>query len=301
MIDLYRAEDLISSVETKIKLNMSKETKKEEVLLPDDITEVNDTQWCRDLVVIGIPKMGKGTILGDLTKKKNALVLDLEKGGYEFISARKMSTYTSQDTTRWEAYQNFIKYRKALLENKRKYDFLIIDGLTDLDDLSEIGGTLAYMNSIIGKKFNRKGGVADGEKLEFGDPEWKSVLTLPEGAGYAHTRQWFLQQFEFFRQIAPYRIYAAHVADKYIKDNGKEEVVGSEIALTGKLKTIFASKVTALAKLTADGGERYLNFDVLNDSIIAGSRAPHLKGKILISKMDKEGKITTYWDSIYKK
>ena len=114
-----------------------------------------------------------------------------------------------------------------------------------------------------------------------------------------HTRQWFLQQIEFFRQISPYRIYAAHVADKYIKDNGKEEVVGSEISLTGKLKTIFASKVTALCKLVADGDERYLNFDVLNDSIIAGSRSPKLKGRILISKANKDETLETCWESIY--
>lgn len=266
--------------------------------LPEQITEVQSTNP-RDLVIISIPKMGKGTILGDFTTKKNAIVFDLEKGGYEFIAARKLSTYTDQSTTRWEAFQNYVNYRKLLLENKGKYDYLIIDGLTDLDDLSDIGGTLAYMSSVIGKKFNRKNGNPDGEKLSFDDPEWKSVLTLPEGAGYKHTRDWFLQQIEFFRQISPYRIYAAHVADKYIKDNGKDEVIGSEISLTGKLKTIFASKVTALCKLTADGSDRYLNFDVLNDSIIAGSRAPHLKGKILISKQTDKG-IKTFWENIYK-
>jgi len=269
--------------------------KEEEVLLPDEITKVSSTHP-RDLVLISIPKMGKGTILGDLTVKKNALVLDLEKGGYEFIAARKLSTYPSQETTRWESFQNYIRYRKALLDAKGKYEYLIIDGLTDLDDLSEIGGTLSYMNSIIGKKFNRD---ASGNKLEFDSPEWRSVLTLPEGAGYSHTRKWFMDQIEIFRQISPYRIYAAHVSDKYIKDNGKEEVVGSEISLTGKLKTIFASKVTSLAKLTADGDERWLNFDVLNESIIAGSRAPHLKGRILISKKNKKEEIETYWENIY--
>lgn len=267
--------------------------------LPDEISQVTITAP-RDLVIISIPKMGKGTILGKFTETHNALVLDLEKGGYEYIPARKLSTYTSQDTTRWESYQNYIKYRKLLMENKGKYEYLIIDGLTDLDDITEIGGTIAYMNSVIGKKFNRKNGVPDGEKLDYDDPEWKSVLTLPDGAGYLHTRRWFLQQVDFFRQISPYRIYAAHVMDKYIKEGGKEEVVGSEIALTGKLKTIFASKVTALAKLTADGSDRYLNFDVLNDNIVAGSRAPYLKGRMLISKQDKEGNTETFWEQIYK-
>ena len=272
---------------------------KKEIILPDDITKSPINNPPRDLVIVSIPKCGKGTILGALTREKNALVLDLEKGGYEYISARKMSTYTTQETTTWESFQNYIEYRNALLENKGKYDYLIIDGLSDLDALSEIGGTLAYMDSIIGKKFNRKDGVADGKKFMPYDPEWKSVLSLPDGAGYQHTRKWFLDQVEFFRQISPYRIYAAHITDKYIKDNGKEEVIGAEIALTGQLKRIFASKVTALAKLVADGDERYLNFDVLNDSIVAGSRAPQLKGRILISKLDKEGNLETYWENIY--
>lgn len=273
--------------------------KKEELVLPDEISIVKENTPPRDLVIVSIPKAGKGTILGDFTIKNNALVFDLEKGGYEYIPARKISTYTSQETDVYQSFQNYIKYRNALLEQKGKYDYLIIDGLSDLDVLSEIGGTLAYMNSIIGKKFNREGGDPMGKKFLPTDPEWKSVLTLPDGAGYQSTRKWFLEQIEMFRQISPYRIYAAHITDKYIKDNGKEEVIGSEIALTGQLKRIFASKVTALAKLVAEGDERYLNFDVLNDSIISGSRAPQLKGRILISKMKKD-KVETYWDSIYK-
>ena len=267
----------------------------DELKLPNDISNVSQSSP-RDLVIIGQPKIGKGTILGDFTSKYNALILDLEKGGYEYIAARKLSTYASVEDTKWESFNKYLKIRKLLLENKGKYDYLIIDGLSDLDELSEIGGTVAYMNSIIGKKFNRD---LNGVKLEYGNPDWKSVLSLPEGDGYQHTRRWFLDQIEFFRQISPYRIYAAHVADKYIKDNGREEVVGSEISLTGKLKTIFAAKVTALCKLIADGDDRYLNFDVANDSIIAGSRNPKLKGKILISKLEKNGKIETFWDSIY--
>jgi len=271
---------------------------KEELKLPDEITKsVNGNP--RDLVLISIPKMGKSAILGQLTTEKNAIVIDLEKDGYQYISARKLSTFVTHDITLWESYLNYIKYRNLLLENKGKYEYLIIDGLTDLDELSEVGGTLSYMNSIIGKKFNRKNGIPDGEKLAYGDVDWKSVLSLPDGAGYQFVRAWFMQQVEFFKQISPYRIYAAHVVDKYIKDNGKEEVIGSEISLTGKLKTIFSSRVTALAKIIADGNDRYLNFDVNNESIIAGSRAPHLKGKILISEM-KDGKLITHWDSIYK-
>jgi hypothetical protein len=271
---------------------------KEELKLPDEITPAVNTAP-RDLIIISIPKMGKSTILGHFTTTHNAIVFDLEKGGFEYVPARKLTIYPSHDTTRWEGYQNYIKYRKLLLDNKGKYDYLLVDGFTDLDNLSEVGGTMAYMSSIIGKKFNRKNGIPDGEKLEYDDPEWKSVLTLPDGGGYNYTRNWLLQQIEFFKIISPYRIYAAHVADKYIKEGGKEEVIGSEIFLTGKLKTIVASKVTALCKLIADGDDRYLNFDVQNDSIIAGSRSPILHGKLPISKLTKEGKLETFWDKIY--
>jgi len=265
--------------------------------LPTEIKKAGDLNAV-DLVIVSVPKMGKGTILGALTREKNAIVFDLEKGGYDYIDARKISTYENNETTRYESFQNYIKWRNVLLENKGKYDFLIIDGLSDLDDLSEIGGTLAYMNTVIGKKFNREGGNESGRKYKPEEPEFKSVLTLPEGAGYAHTRKWFLEQIDIFRQIAPHRIYAAHIVDKYIKDNGKDEVMGSEISLTGKLKTIFASKVTSLAKLISDGDKRFLNFEVMNDSVIAGSRSPRLHGKILISEKVGDN-VKTYWENVY--
>lgn len=276
----------------------TKEKKEKAFVLPDAITESVGTDP-RDLVIVGIPKIGKGVILGDFSRQKNAIVLDLEKGGYEFISARKISTYAGELDDEYDSFKNYVAARNALLEHKGKYDYLIIDGLSDLDSLSVIGGTLNYMNSTQGKKFNRVGGIAGNPKIPYGDKEWKSVTSLPDGAGYQHTRKWFMDQIKIFTQISPYRIYAAHIVDKYIKDDGKEEVVGSEIALTGKLKQIFASRVTALAKIMADGDKRYLNFDVQNDSIIAGSRSEALSGKILISEKTPEG-IKTYWENIYK-
>ena len=273
------------------------EVKEAKFALPDEITKATGTDP-RDLVLVGIPKIGKGTILGALTREKNAIVLDMEKGGYEYIDARKISTYEGDLSSDFDSFKAYIKYRNLLLAEKGKYDYLIIDGLSDLDMLSVIGGTLAYMDTTIGKKFNRKGKIPGGEKLPWGHPDWKAVITLPDGAGYQHTRKWFMDQISIFKQIAPFRIYAAHIVDKYIKDDGKEEVIGNEIALTGKLKRIFASRVTALGKLVADGDERFLNFEVQNDSIISGSRSDALHGKILISKKTDKG-VETYWDKIF--
>lgn len=270
-------------------------TEEKKLELPNDVEIASQTN-SRDLVIISIPKMGKGSILGSFTSKYNALVFDLEKGGYEFIDARKISIYPTQDTTLGEAYGNYVKYRNLLLEQKGKYDYLIIDGLSDLDLMASIGGTYLFMDSVMGKTFNRSG----GERLKYGDKGFVLIENfLKEGGGYKWTREWFMRQIEIFKQIAPYRLFAAHISDKLIRDSQKDEVMGSEISLTGKLKTIFASKVTSLAKLIADGDKRYLNFEVMNDSIIAGSRNPKLTGKILISEKDKDGNIITYWDKIY--
>jgi len=270
-----------------------------ELTLPDEVT--NSTgKSPRDLVIISQPKMGKSAIFGDFTSKYNALVFNLEKGGYEYINARKIDIHESEQTTDEEAFFKYIQWRNKLVAEKGKYKVLLIDGLSDLDAMSELGGTLMYMKSTIGKYFNCKVKKRpESGYYEPGDPGFKSVLTLADGAGYRWTREWFLQQINIFRQIAPHRIYAAHIVDKYIKDNTRDEVVGQEIALTGRLKNIFASKVTALGKLIADGDKRYINFDVLNDSLIAGSRAPNLKGKIFVSEKQDDDTIVTDWKHIF--
>lgn len=269
--------------------------------LPDEITKSTGTSP-RDLVIISQPKMGKSAVFGDFTVKYNGLVFNLEKGGYEYIDARKKDIHPEETTSEIEAFFNYIGIRNTLLENKGKYDVLLVDGLSDLDKMSELGGTLAYMDTVIGKKFNRKKTSTGFVKLDPTDSAFKSVLTLADGAGYWHTRKWFLNQIELFREISPYRIYAAHVAEKYIKDKKtKEHVIGQELFLTGKLKNIFATKVTALGKLIAENEKRYVNFEVLNDSLIAGSRAPFLKGRILLSEKNEDDSITTFWENIFDK
>lgn len=272
-------------------------SEKTEFKLPDEIISSKDCAPV-DLVVISQPKMGKSSIFGDFTKSHNAVVLSLECGGYQYIDARKIEIYDSNETTYFEAFKNYMGMRDALLKNKGKYEYLLVDGLSDLDALSILGGTYDYMQTTIGKAFNKD--PKTGEIYKFGDERFKLVTVLADGNGYKYTRDWFMKQIDIFRQISPKRIYAAHIQDKLLRDGGKEEVSGSELALTGKLKTIFAAKVTALGKLIADENKRYLNFQVQNDGIIAGSRSPHLKDKILISEMGKDGILKTNWDNIYK-
>jgi hypothetical protein len=268
------------------------------ITLPEEVTEVKETVPS-DLIIISVPKTGKTTILAELTQQENAAILNLEKGGTDYVKGRFMNIYPETTTSFEEACANYKAYRDLLLKNKGKYDYLIIDSLSALDEISELMGTYYYMYNVAqGKNFNRD--PKTGKPYSYNDENFKLVTSLPEGYGYRHTRQWFLDQMDIFREIAPYRIYTGHVKDKLIKNAQDEQVTGLEINLTGKLKQILATKVSSLSKLIVDGGKRYLSFDVDSDNIIAGSRVPHLTGQILISERTDEG-LKTYWGKIYDK
>lgn len=252
----------------------------------------------KDLCIIGLPKSGKSAILADLSLKENCVIFDLEKGGYDYLKSRSVSIYESDTDTIFDAYKRYLSIRDSLLKlpDKDKPTILAIDSITELDALSEIGGTYLYMNSIVGKNFNRSSST--GKKLDYGDPEWTPVTAIGEGYGYQYTRQWFLDQIELFKQIAPYRIYVGHITDKYIINETRETIIGEDIALTGKLKFIVPSRMTAIAKIVPSKTERYLNFEV-SEKFALGGRLHRLKGKILISKEVNE-KIETFWNNIYK-
>jgi hypothetical protein len=269
-----------------------------EYKLPETKVEVKEKNPT-DLIIISVPKTGKSTILADLTKNGDGILFNLEKHGTDYLEGYFLNIYPDAMTSFEEAVENYKGYRDALLKNKGKYKWLIIDSLSALNDISEVMGTYYYMHSVPqGKNFNRD--PKTGAAYKFGDPNFRLVSSLPEGYGYQHTRKWFMDQINLFNEIAPYRIYTAHVKDKLIKNNQDEVVSGLEINLTGKLKNIMATKVSALCKLVASGDKRYLSFEVDNENVIAGSRVPHLTGQILVSDKTKDG-IITYWENIFKK
>lgn len=252
-----------------------------------------------DLIIIGTPKIGKTSILAELTKNGEGIIFNLEKGGTDYLEGFFVNIFPEPTTSFDEALENYKGYRDVLLKNKGKYKYLVIDSLTSLNEISEVMGTYYYMYSVPqGKNFNRD--PKTGTPYKYGDPNFKLVTSLPEGYGYQHTRKWFVDQINIFNEVAPYRLYVAHVKDKLIKNNQDEVVSGIEINLTGKLKQIMATRVSTLCKLVADGDKRYLSFVVDEDNVIAGSRVPHLNGQILISERNKDGSIKTYWDKIFK-
>ena len=290
-------------------MSKEKEIKEEEFLLPTEITEEQEVDP-HDLIIISTPKAGKTVITAELTKqiKPDALLFCVERGGTDYVSGVILNIWKDpKDPKRLlnieEAIENYKKYRDALLANRGKYKYLILDNMTDLYTLAEIMGTYYYMYAVpVGKSFNRD--KKTHEEYPFNSPDFRLVTTLPDGNGYQYVYKWFTDQLALFAQIAPYRIYLAHVKDTLLKKkksgDKEEEVKGNEINLTGNLKNIVARQVATLCKLIVDEDKRYLSFEVDDSNVIAGSRVSRLTGKILISEKTKEGKIVTYWDHIFE-
>lgn len=254
----------------------------------------------KDLLIYAQPKAGKTTILASLTKqlKGKAVILNLEKGGTDYLEGYFLNCYKEQGDGYDEAFKNYKGFLDYLRTHVGEVDYLGIDNLSVLDEWADIAGTYYYMQTTQGKKFNRDD---KGKLITHKDAEWKSVTTLGEGVGWRFPREWFMSQIQEIMNLVPYRIWIVHIKDKFIKDTVTQEtIIGSEMNLTGKIKNMLAARVSTICKLVSDKDKRYLSFENENDSLIAGSRAPHLTGRILIS--DKvDGEIVTYWENIYSK
>jgi len=160
-------------------------------------------------------------------------------------------------------------------------------------------GTYNYMDKPQGKRLNREGEVIGGKVISHTDNRFVTVHELPNGNGYQYSRTQMVFWYNRLSLLAPHVIFLAHVKDKYIEASATGEVVESiEINLTGKVKSIIASRVDAIGYLYRQDNQAILNFKNEN-SITCGSRCPHLNDKIVISEKQNDGSIVTYWNRIF--
>lgn len=218
--------------------------------------------------------MGKTTFA---SKLPNSLIIDLEHGT-DLIDAVKVNADSLEELAKWG---------RIIKEQRKPYDFIIIDTITKLEDMCEWEATEDYMNSLVGKKFNRD---ENGNLLP--RYAWESVLTLPNGAGYLWLRLAFKRWLERLCTLAPHVVMIAHLKDKVIEKSGKE-VSAKDIDLTGKLRSITAADVDAIGYLyrveERDGTSTMrINF-ASSETVLCGSRVEHLAGKDIIAN----------WSNIY--
>ena len=255
----------------------------------------------QSLAVIAPHKTGKTTIMAGLTTEfalGESIVLNLEPTGYDFVDA------TVIDIKSYKHLIATLDAIKAANTEKFTYKYVIIDNVTKIDEWAEVRGTLNYMNSVQGKKFNREGDIPNGKKIMPSNPKFNSVHSVGEGFGYRWSRQVMVDLFDnYFSKIAPHVILVGHTKDKVKTNKLGETVDTSTIALTGRLAEIYARRVDSICQMVREGTKGYLSFKSLEDSddnTETGSRSKHLHGRILISEFDKENnEVNTFWNNIF--
>lgn len=242
-----------------------------------------ETQSPETLVIYGPPKIGKTTLLATLD---NFLILDFEKGSKK-IDALKLEINDLKELK--EAGTEIIKAGSP-------YTGVIADTVTQLEDWCEWAATEDYMQSIMGKSFNTKQGSVLPKH------EWKSVLTLPNGAGYLWHRNSFKNWITKINKLAKYKIHVAHVKDIFLeKDN--ESVSSKDLDLVGKDKNILCANADAIGFLYRNSKnplELRISFKNNNQDLV-GSRSAHLRNQDFVLAVNNEdGSIKeVFWNKIY--
>ena len=205
----------------------------------------------KSLLLYGAPKVGKTTALSQLI---DCLIIDTE-GGANIVDGY-IETVNNRD--------DFI----ALLQEAKEghdYTYVALDTVDKVADWAE-------------KAVCLEEGVT-------------AVADLAFGKGFGMVREKVLNTIQVLKEIFPHVIIIGH--RKWAKSivDGKALVEPESLDLTGKLKNMLMADCDAIGYVYRDDekGKLMVSFKP-NDSLEAGSRSPHLRGK----------EIELKWNLIYK-
>lgn len=164
----------------------------------------------RRLLIYSSPKRGKSSACAALP---NALCIDLEDGGYDYIDAVKIKASTVKEIK---------EICKAILNAGKPYEFIVLDTITRLEDIVKPLALQLFQATPAGSDF--KG---------------TDVLTAAHGAGYGALRSAMEMVIDMVAKCAPNLILVGHAKDAAI---GSGEQTIKQIDLLGKESRILASK-----------------------------------------------------------
>jgi|TARA_R100000482_G_C5127339_1_gene149553 hypothetical protein len=205
----------------------------------------------KTMLLYGAPKVGKTTALSQLD---DCLIIDTE-GGANMI----------------EGYVEAINSRKELIEllkqaqEGHEYKYVAIDTIDKIATWAEQA-------------------VCEEESVS-------AVQDLAFGKGFGLVREKVLNTVGILKQIFPHVIIIGHRKWARAVVDSKAIVEPESLDLTGKLKNMLMADCDAIGYVYRDEekGNLMVSFKA-NESLEAGSRSPHLKGKELELK----------WNLIYK-
>lgn len=229
------------------------------------------TQDPKNLIIYGVPKIGKTTLLATLD---NNLIIDLEDGS-DYISALKVKVHNVRE---------LLELCKAIKEAGKPYKFITIDTVTALEDIAEPLALKLYKDSPQGANY-----------------AGTDILNVPHGAGYGFLRTAIKKLLEKIKECSENIIVVGHVKEKSIdKLESSSDATIKEFDVTGKMGRILASSSDAIGYIHRDKDSNLcINF-MTGGEASAGARPEHLANKdVIVAEHQEDGTFKSYWDRIY--
>tara|TARA_R110002012_G_scaffold290060_3_gene483519 strand:- start:730 stop:1401 length:672 start_codon:yes stop_codon:yes gene_type:complete len=203
------------------------------------------------LLMYGPPKIGKTTMLSSLDK---CLIIDTESGS-NMIEGHILNANNRQE---------LIDILKQAREG-HEFKYIAIDTIDKVVHWAE--EAVCQENSV------------------------QALADLPFGKGWGLARDKVMNTIHAFKDVCDHLIIVGHRKTAKAVIEGQATVEPESLDITGRLKNMIMSDSDAIGYVFRDEDEKLMISFKSDDALEAGSRSPHLRGKIL--PFD--------WKHIYKK
>ena len=203
------------------------------------------------LLMYGPPKIGKTTMLSSLDK---CLIIDTESGS-NMVEGHILNANNRKE---------LIDILKQAREG-HEFKYIAIDTIDKVVQWAE--AAVCEENSV------------------------QALADLPFGKGWGVARDKVMNTIHAFKDVCDHLIIVGHRKTAKAVVEGQATVEPESLDITGRLKNMIMSDSDAIGYVFRDENEKLMISFKSDDALEAGSRSPHLRGKIL--PFD--------WKNIYKK
>lgn len=222
------------------------------------------------LIIFGLPKVGKTTILSTL---ENNLILDMENG----------TTYVDALKVKINSLKDLNEVCKAIKEANYPYKYITIDTITAVEEMAKPLALNLYQKSPIYS--DKYADVTD-------------ITNLPSGQGYSWLRSAVEMIIDKIAACAPNIIICGHVKDAALSEGATMNV--KTLDLTGKISRILSAKSDAIGFVHRDENSNLCIQFGADGEILTGARPKHLANKdVIVAEHNDDGTFTPHWERIY--
>ena len=193
------------------------------------------------LLMYGPPKIGKTTMLSSLDK---CLIIDTESGS-NMIEGHILNANNRKE---------LIEILKQAREG-HEFKYIAIDTIDKVVQWAE--EAVCQENSV------------------------QALADLPFGKGWGLARDKVMNTIHAFKDVCDHLIIVGHRKTAKAVVEGQATVEPESLDITGRLKNMIMSDSDAIGYVFRDEDEKLMISFKSDDALEAGSRSPHLRGKIL--------------------